>query len=180
LIWAEVFLVANMIAGTVLLAAGLERMTLCFSVAGAFLNLLLNLLLIPRYGIVGSAWASVFAYATYGVAETCVPRTRQYALMMWSQMWRPAVACVVAIGFAKAVHGSSGLIAVAGLGVYLACLLGLRGLDTQDVRVLRAALTSPEREPAENVKPDMQTSHSILSGEPGVHEVTVNQQISLG
>jgi len=54
----------------VLVATDLTRLTAWFCWAATGLNLLLNLMWIPRYGAVGAAWATLVSYTVCGLAST--------------------------------------------------------------------------------------------------------------
>ena len=62
-IWASVFVFLGVARGQYLVNEGLTRFYLTATGAGALLNVGLNLLLIPRAGPVGAAWATVISYA---------------------------------------------------------------------------------------------------------------------
>lgn len=66
-IWALVFAALGVASGQYLLLEGLNGILLQRTALGAAVNVMLNVLWIPRYGIVGAAWASLIAY---GIA-TC-------------------------------------------------------------------------------------------------------------
>lgn len=65
-IWAGVFVCFNVVSGGWYSAEGLQRMSFYRSVLGCLANVLLNLVLIPRYGAVGAAGSTVFAIALSG------------------------------------------------------------------------------------------------------------------
>jgi O-antigen/teichoic acid export membrane protein len=62
---------------TLLLAANLQRTMMFISMTGAGLNIALNLLLVPRLGIDGAAWATVAteAFVLGAAAVSCARRT---------------------------------------------------------------------------------------------------------
>jgi PST family polysaccharide transporter len=66
-IWALVFASLGVASGQYLLLEGLNSILLQRTALGAAVNVMLNFLWIPQYGIVGAAWASLIAY---GIA-TC-------------------------------------------------------------------------------------------------------------
>ena len=66
-IWALVFAALGVASGQYLLLEGLNSILLQRTALGAAVNVMLNILWIPQYGIVGAAWASLIAY---GIA-TC-------------------------------------------------------------------------------------------------------------
>jgi len=161
LMWAEIFLFANMSSHAVLVAAGLQRITLFLTLAAAVANIVLNLLLIPRFGIAGAAWASFFSYPMYCITQTLVRRTRPFAWLIWKAMWRPfvAAAAVCAIfRFAVAVSFLVGIFAVPAL--YLVVLTLLGGLNFNDLAVLRASI----RPEAANVTDQAAAEPAVQTG----------------
>jgi len=58
LIWAEFFVFLDVLLGNMLLSINKERWTMLSSGLGAFLNIALNLILIPNYGMIGAAVAT--------------------------------------------------------------------------------------------------------------------------
>jgi len=66
-IWTGVFVFLGVASSSWLVTENLQRISLIRTSIGAALNIALNLVLIPRYGIVGSAWATLIsqAFASY-------------------------------------------------------------------------------------------------------------------
>ncbi len=66
-IWTGVFVFLGVASSSWLVTENLQRISLIRTVIGAVLNIVLNLVLIPRNGIVGSAWATLIsqAFASY-------------------------------------------------------------------------------------------------------------------
>ena len=62
-IWAALFVFLSLARGQFLINAGLTRFYLAAAGAGAVANVALNLVLIPRWGGVGAAYATVGSYA---------------------------------------------------------------------------------------------------------------------
>jgi PST family polysaccharide transporter len=82
-IWAGVFVFMRALLSRWLLAEDLLRFSLVTHLSGAAMNVALNLLLIPRYGAIGAAVATVISYACAGwLALYLSPRTRPMAHMM--------------------------------------------------------------------------------------------------
>jgi PST family polysaccharide transporter len=63
LIWGGLFVSLGLASGSWIHAEKLPGISLRRSVAGAILNFLLNLVLIPRYASIGAAYATLFSYA---------------------------------------------------------------------------------------------------------------------
>jgi polysaccharide transporter, PST family len=62
LIWSEIPIFFASTFSNALLAANLQKLVLWPTVAGAAVNVGLNLYLIPRWGALGASWATVIAY----------------------------------------------------------------------------------------------------------------------
>lgn len=68
LIWSEVPVFFGVVLSNALVAKGIQKFTAYGAVAGAIANLLLNLVLIPRYGAMGASWATIVSYTIAGMA----------------------------------------------------------------------------------------------------------------
>jgi PST family polysaccharide transporter len=63
-IWASVFVFIGVGQGPWNITEGLIKLSLQRTLAGAIMNIALNIILIPRYGGIGAAIATVVSYAT--------------------------------------------------------------------------------------------------------------------
>ncbi len=73
-VWASVFVFLGVARSSFLLCEGLLRYTLYATVAGSLVNVALNLMMIPRLGGLGAAWATVVSYAVAAVISTALFR----------------------------------------------------------------------------------------------------------
>jgi len=62
LVWSEVPVFFGVVLSNALIAKRLQKYTAYGAVAGAAVNVLLNLVLIPRYAAMGASWATVISY----------------------------------------------------------------------------------------------------------------------
>jgi O-antigen/teichoic acid export membrane protein len=62
-IWSSIFVFLGVARGQWLVNEGLQKFYLASTVVGAVVNILLNLVLIPSYGGLGAAYATVVSYA---------------------------------------------------------------------------------------------------------------------
>ena len=62
-IWAGIFVFLGVASGKWYLVENLQRLSLYRTLLGAFANIILNLMLIPHFGLIGSALATVASYA---------------------------------------------------------------------------------------------------------------------
>jgi O-antigen/teichoic acid export membrane protein len=114
----------------------------------ALLNLILNLALVPRFGLQGALWATLASYGV-GVCVSYVLGRRSLALPIpWSMLSRAALASAAmgaAVYFTPAYGGMAELLAKAliGVAVYglLAWLFDLCGARTRSARLLQALRT---------------------------------------
>ena len=81
-IWAGVAVAMSFVHGKWLLAEGLQKYGLLYTAVAALINVGLNLLLIPRYGAVGSAWATLAAQIGPLLIQPLLPRARANFMMM--------------------------------------------------------------------------------------------------
>ena len=65
-IWASVFVFLGVASSSWIISNGYTRYSMMQTVVGAIVNILLNLLLIPKYGPLGAAYATVVSYAVSG------------------------------------------------------------------------------------------------------------------
>lgn len=96
LIWSEAPVFFAVALGNALIAKGLQKYSPASAGAGAVINIVLNIYLIPRYGALGASWATVISYCVAGI----------FFLLLFSEM-RPLVMiglraalwpCVLALG----------------------------------------------------------------------------------
>lgn len=67
LIWSEVPIFFGVVLSTGLVAANLQRYLPVATIAGALVNIGLNLIAIPRWGALGASWATVISYAVASI-----------------------------------------------------------------------------------------------------------------
>lgn len=141
LIWSEfaIFFAAVMV--NVLLAGNLQKYLLYPGAFGAALNVSINLVLIPRYGAAGAAWATLVSYTLAWMVFLLI--FRQTRPIMWR-----------GLRLGVPVAGISGIVALVGsklpvsawisvapsLAVYAACLWGARLVSAEDVEYVRSAI----------------------------------------
>lgn len=76
-IWASVFVFIGYAGTKWLVAENLEKLSFVFTFSGAFVNIILNYIVIPKYGINGAAWATLLAqFTTYFLMPLFHAQTR--------------------------------------------------------------------------------------------------------
>lgn len=81
-IWASVFIFLSMASSRWFLAENLQIMLLQRSALGAVANVILNYILIPDYGAIGAAWATVVSYALAALIYDILQRPTRRLFMM--------------------------------------------------------------------------------------------------
>ncbi len=81
-VWAGVFMFLYVASGQYLLAEGYTLMSLARAAVGAAINILLNIWWIPKYGMIGAAYATLLTYACTALFIIFVPKTRPQGWLM--------------------------------------------------------------------------------------------------
>ena len=90
-IWAGVLVSLGVASGRWLIAEGFVRFAFYRAALGAIVNVALNLVLIPRAGVVGAAWAAVIAYGSASCLSLLFfERTRPQLVMQLKALLLPA------------------------------------------------------------------------------------------
>jgi O-antigen/teichoic acid export membrane protein len=87
--WAGITVAMSYVHGKWLLAEGLQRIGLLYTLAGCVVNLSLNLVLIPRFGAVGAAWATLATQVGLLPMQLIFPETRRNFVMMLKTVGAP-------------------------------------------------------------------------------------------
>jgi O-antigen/teichoic acid export membrane protein len=129
-----------------LLAAGEQRLMMRLSIAGAVLNVGLNLALIPRFGIEGAAWATVATEAFILLSTAWAVRRRTGLLFDGARLLRPAACAALSalalLALLPRLDGPPGWRVGAGLAAGLAAL-ACAGLLPLELGVDEAAVPGP-------------------------------------
>ncbi|MDY6922263.1 MAG: flippase [Pseudomonadota bacterium] len=89
-IWAGVFVFMRALASKWIIAHGLMKYSLLSHGLGAIINIVVNLIAIPRWGALGAAWATVVSYATASyLVFWLAPATRPIAGFMSRSLLLP-------------------------------------------------------------------------------------------
>jgi O-antigen/teichoic acid export membrane protein len=89
-IWAALFVFMGIARGQYLLSEGHFVFTMIATAFGAICNIVLNLIWIPRYGALGSAFATVIAYGCSDLLSSfCYHPTRMAGVMQLKAIFLP-------------------------------------------------------------------------------------------
>ncbi|HKV63392.1 MAG TPA: flippase [Candidatus Acidoferrum sp.] len=131
LIWSEFAVFFGSAVGNILLARNLQNYFIYPTIAGAIVNVLLNLIWIPRYAAMGSAWATLVSYTfAWAVVLLGFSETRG---IVWEGLRK---------GFPVALLSAAVAVIVSSLPlpsvVRLATAFGLYGVGIGALRTIRA------------------------------------------
>jgi O-antigen/teichoic acid export membrane protein len=157
--------------GTVLNMSGRVALNMWDNLAALVLNVLLNLWLIPAYGIVGAAVAWAASLAVVNAARVLQVRSLIRALPvsrgMLTGLLAGGAALLAGLGVRTVLPAGSGTL-VAGLvvivAVYAGAVLAL-GLSREDRMVLRTLLRRRAGTPSPDAPPDAAAAASASAGE---------------
>jgi O-antigen/teichoic acid export membrane protein len=114
------------------------------ALASMFVNIALNLALIPPFGYLGASWATVLTELALAVFGWFLTVRYVGPIPVWALSWRILLAGVVMGGVLyplRGVHGPATLLAIGvGVVVYGLAVLLLGGLNAEDRAMIRRAL----------------------------------------
>ncbi|WP_025141488.1 flippase [Pedobacter jeongneungensis] len=86
-VWAGIFVFLGSASGQYLIAEGYTKLSMLRTGMGAMVNIGLNILWIPKFGIMGAALATLIAYFTATFFILLIPKTRQQGIMMLKSLF---------------------------------------------------------------------------------------------
>ncbi|MBK5276446.1 MAG: flippase [Desulfuromonadales bacterium] len=86
-IWSGIFVFQIIASGSWLMAENLQLYSLYRAAIGCVVNVILNIFMIPQFGILGAAYSTLISYASVVVSLLFFARTRQCALMIIRSFW---------------------------------------------------------------------------------------------
>ena len=86
-VWGSLFVFLGVASGQFLIAENLNKLTFIRTGFGAIVNIGLNLLLIPKMGMMGTAIATVIAYFSATFLIIFIPKTRPQGIMMLKSLF---------------------------------------------------------------------------------------------
>jgi len=86
-IWSGIFVFLGAAVGQYLIAENFNKLTFIRTGFGAIVNIVLNLILIPSMGMMGSAIATLIAYASSTLFVLFIPKVRDQGIMMLKSLF---------------------------------------------------------------------------------------------
>ena len=85
-IWAEVFVFLGVASSQYLIAENYTRILFSRTFIGAIVNVTLNIILIPKYGINGAAFATLISYFISVFSIVLIPKTYKNSILMFKSL----------------------------------------------------------------------------------------------
>lgn len=86
-VWAGIFVFLGSASGQYLIAEGYTKLSMLRTSVGAVVNIILNIYLLPAYGILGAAYATLAAYFIATFFIVLIPKTREQGLLMFRSLF---------------------------------------------------------------------------------------------
>ena len=138
LIWAEVFVFLGTVNQSILIASGRQRIDPIFTGASAIVNIILNLIFIPKYSFVGAAVASLISYSVGPMLGYFIPTTRLYSYHMFYFSLKPLVASMIMACFIILIRKYFLVSMVISPFIYLLALYYIKGISQDDIRTVKS------------------------------------------
>jgi len=119
-----------------LIVGGRESTVMKMTAAAVVANIVLNLLVIPRYGMVGAACTTLATEVLRAGLTAWVVRSDGFGFVGWRRLWKSALAALVmglAVWFAAPTSILTGI--PLGVAVFVAVLVAVRGLRLRGARM---------------------------------------------
>jgi len=139
---AMVFMFVNGLMGYTLITVDAQKIFMKIVGAGAFMNVVLNMFLIPRYGIAGAAFSTVVAEANANIACWIVLGRKYGISASLVDVLRSAICCCVMAVFVMFVDAylPLPLVIVSGVLVYFALLFISKGIGQSELVLVKRLL----------------------------------------
>jgi PST family polysaccharide transporter len=143
LVWSQLSVCWGVIISNAIIAQGLQAYLPIGTVAGALTNLGLNLVLIPKWGATGAAWATVVSYAIGGVVVFLFLRpTRRISRIGLASAGVPIALAIVLLAITLRLPMTDALKGIVALTVFFAGLVLTRTLHARDLGRIRRIVGS--------------------------------------
>lgn len=132
LMFGNIFVFLGMVNNKLLVVSGKQIYDLVFTGSSLVVNIIFNIILIPGFGILGAAAASLLAYATGPVMGFFLAETSLYSRAMFKTALRPAFAATVMGGILLYLDLDISIMIGVGSIIYSILLLVMRGIGRSE------------------------------------------------
>jgi O-antigen/teichoic acid export membrane protein len=141
LVWAQIAVSLGVVLAQIFISKNLQTYLLISTLLGSVINIIGNLVLIPIYGISGSAWATVISYSVAGIFGFLIYLpTRKVSTNAIRILFRVLLVCGIGIGISYAFRGHL-IISIVAYSVVFCIGLLVSGLVTKmDISLVKGML----------------------------------------
>lgn len=132
LLFSQIFVFGFVGFNSGLLSSNNQRLDFFVILISAISNIILNLILIPRYGIQGAAYATLVSYGLYIITALFIPKIRAFSIEIIRSFFKPGLASAIMGIILYILDMNMWLSLAAGFTLYLALHFLLRGFNRQD------------------------------------------------
>jgi O-antigen/teichoic acid export membrane protein len=141
LVWASALMFVNSLQGSLLIASNMKNQLVHLTAAAAVANVVLNVILIPAYGIKGAAIAVVVSEFIAGSWSFVLLRKHSPVLFLSVLLLKTlAASMVMAVAVIFLPVSQILLRILVGIAVYAVGLVAVRGFDSRDLKILKDVL----------------------------------------
>lgn len=134
LVWSSLFIFTGALGNKAIISIGRQKIDVLITALSSSLNIILNLLFIPRLGIKGAALATLISYSSTSIIAYSIPYLRYFVKVQIETSIKPLFSSFVFVSFCYIFARKNiflGLI-IAGV-VYLVSMWYVKGLDREDL-----------------------------------------------
>lgn len=140
LIWAEIFVFMGVVNNAILVAAHKQIVDPLFTGVSALINIVLNFLLIPHYGFIGAAIATLIAYPLGPLMGYFLQSTKTYSRCMFTFLIRPLCASLLMAGCIALFRFPFVIALIIMPFVYIGLLYLVKGIDYSDLQRVKSIM----------------------------------------
>jgi O-antigen/teichoic acid export membrane protein len=138
LIWAEVFVFMGVVNNSILVSTNQQKLDPLFTGASAVINVILNVILIPRYSFVGAAIASLVSYSIGPIMGYFIPSTAAYSRSMLIFSLRPLLASLLMAYCINCTRNYFLISIFISPLIYFSGLYFLKGITYEDISIIKS------------------------------------------
>jgi len=138
LIWADIFIFLGVVNNAILISSGKQKIDPIFTGTSAIVNIVLNLILIPKYGFCGAALVSLITYSIGPIMGYFIPLTHVYSHSMLYYSLRPFMASMIMAAFIYYSRFPFIISLIYAPLIYLLVMYIIKGLGQDDFRIIKS------------------------------------------
>ncbi len=140
LIWSQIFIFFGTINKQILIATKNQKLDPFFTGPSAFINIILNLVLIPRIGVYGAAIATVISSALGPVMGYFIHTTKNYSLYMLKCSFKPFISSLIMAMLIYIIHLPFIILFILSPVIYISVLFLIKGINNSDFKIIKSII----------------------------------------